>query len=697
MSAVRSILKLTLLLLSSLSLISASSLTLELPDIWGAGGQTVGWGFTLEGDEDYWLVITSVQSTFDGSGSGVSATDPAVTDYLSYWFLDNSYALAPGATLQQTFVAGSTGLGSVQLLPGLPGGSAEWGGLFVTYDLYDGDPFQGAGQVFPTTDPGFFWLDASVTVYQGHTEVPEPSTALFLAGGLVLLLFRKKWSFVRLGVFVAVATTGWGQQDQCAQMSTNVLLRAEDKTGQLGDIRIYCNSAPVTGTVSVKVQLQDHVGITNRFVDAGLQKTDAVAESQNTVNGVVSPGTPDAIEFHDLQFNGNEILITKIRADIHSVAASSGGTYGMISAKVTVAFANGNEMELANNPSLVGTFISSVVGFSLMNSSSEDSISQITLKQCDGSNSALALNPESGVPVAPSFHVRVQENFGNGIRNKTDEGILPGEPGTGTRVRVLFENVPDGLQLFTGVKDKAPDYSGDPEDFETPARLHLIDHDETLSGTSAESLPLLSPTNTAAGGIRPLRAMGSGKFMGVWENIGKGTYVPDVLDLPIYAAFPANGVQGTLPANIQLSVSLAPQSEDGHAGSDIVPRFSGQTTFQPIRIESCACSTRLLSRLSMKSGPLTNRQWTLTVTNIGGTPVENGSVKPQITKVAGPGTATLLGTELIELPTISPGGSVQVAVPLSFSETSASSRFTLKTDLEGGCFTGTASILNQVP
>ncbi len=552
--------------------------------------------------------------------------------------------------------------------------------------------------MFPTTDPGFFWLDASVTVDQGHAEVPEPSAVLLLAGGLILLLVRKKrWSSVRLGLLVIVAATGWAQQ-HCAQMTTNLGLRPEERAALLGDIWIACYSAPVSpGIVSVKVQLPDHVRITNRFVDVGTQKTDATAESQNTVSGVVSPGTPNTIEFSGVQFDGNGILITKIRADIYS-ASTAVGIFSPINAQVTVTFADNSQMMIANNPSLIGTILPASIQSSLRDSLSEDSISQVSLKQCEGSNPALALNPTSGSPTAPSFHVRLQENFSNFIRSKYGEGILPDEPGTGTRVRVLFENVPDGLQLFAGVKDSAPDYTGDPDGFNVPARLHLIDHDETLSGTSIESLPLLSPTNPAAGGIRPLRAMGNGKFMGVWENVGDGTSVVDVLDIPIYAAFQPIAIQGTLPANIQMKVGFAPYSEDGSAGSDIIPRFGFPgVTFNPIRIESCVCSTRLLSRLSMKSGLLTNRQWTLVVTNIGGTPVKNGVVKPQITRVAGTGTAALLGAASISLPEIPAGGSVQVVIPIAFSGTGATSRFALKTDLTGGCFTGTSTINNQAP
>ena len=184
-------------------LASASGVTLSLaqPDLTGLPGSTVGWGFSLVNDTPGYLVITSVQSTFANAPVGLSATNPAVEDYLSNWMVNNAFALAPGATLTQAFSQTlGEGLAAFAIAPGASG--MEAGTLIATYLLFDADPFSDPDALaFP--DPAPLYVNARVTA--GGAAAPEPSTWLLMGLGLVWLMRR------RLVIALGLAACVFGQ------------------------------------------------------------------------------------------------------------------------------------------------------------------------------------------------------------------------------------------------------------------------------------------------------------------------------------------------------------------------------------------------------------------------------------------------------------------------------------------------------
>lgn len=153
----------------------------------GAPGSTIGWGVDISSDT-YWLIVTSVQSTFAQFPGGLSssATTP-VEDYLTGYFSTNT--VSPGNPLNMPFVPSTAGLG-FSIRPDAVVGTTEFGEIVLNYILFDGDP-NGNGSPNQVDEQGSLSssdivvrLGANVTAVEAKSEVPEPGTTLLLGFGL---------------------------------------------------------------------------------------------------------------------------------------------------------------------------------------------------------------------------------------------------------------------------------------------------------------------------------------------------------------------------------------------------------------------------------------------------------------------------------------------------------------------------------
>lgn len=169
----------TLLLLFTPALPALTiSLTPTDGAVFGNPGQTVSWGFSITGDPNNWLLITSVQSS------------SPIEDVLSAFVGTNSYALAPALIVPWTdtstpgVVESAGALARLQIPLAAVPNSTITGTLLVTYDLFDANPFVNGNAV---SSGSFAPLPFSVRV-DPVAVVPEPAT-LWVAAvtGLALL------------------------------------------------------------------------------------------------------------------------------------------------------------------------------------------------------------------------------------------------------------------------------------------------------------------------------------------------------------------------------------------------------------------------------------------------------------------------------------------------------------------------------
>ncbi|MCX6594946.1 MAG: hypothetical protein NTV70_01095 [Acidobacteria bacterium] len=453
----------------------------------------------------------------------------------------------------------------------------------------------------------------------------------------------------------------------CIAVSVPLALRREGKAEALGETFLYC--PPGLPPLEIDAALNGPV------VNAALSKAVGTA----TVSGQPIPSRPNAVHFSNVATTDFGVSITGLRVNASALTP----TTAVLSSMVVTA---GTALVPVNpNPVTLGYVLPDSATFSIQDRTAAAPAppTGVAIKQCDGSNPAMATNPATGVPVGPTFHVRVAERFSFALRTRSSEGA---GSASGTRVRLLFENVPAGVQIFAPVSVRAASMYG------PGMEIRLIDHDSTLAGTSVLPLPELPPSNPAAGGLRPLRSMGGQTVMGIWEAVADNLYEVDTLNIPIYVVFPAGT---TSPVAPRLTVSFAPVDP---ALSTVVPSFGGGSTFTPFRIEPCACGVTLLSRLVNKTGPLNARKWQVSLSNTGSADsVPATTVAFQIANQAGPGAATITGPATFSNSPIAKGAMRTFDLDLAFTGTTSASRFRLQGTATGGCLNTTFTIQNQVP
>jgi hypothetical protein len=170
----------------------------------GAPGSTVGWGYQIVNDTNFFLFVDD--SAFCGPGGnpalttcnspydGVTNFGPALGTYIDF-IANNLTIIAPNSTATQDFnLASQMGIGEYIISPtAIPGSTdpanpaTQTSNLFVTYQEYDGDPLAGGMQVSGD-------IEMSATAEVQIPATPEPETWLVMASALLML---SGWRAVR--------------------------------------------------------------------------------------------------------------------------------------------------------------------------------------------------------------------------------------------------------------------------------------------------------------------------------------------------------------------------------------------------------------------------------------------------------------------------------------------------------------------
>jgi hypothetical protein len=164
-----------LLLGTALGARAFPTLTLTAPDLAGAPGQTVGWGFSLDNSGTALdLLVTGVWADGD-LGSGVLG---AFADAIASWSLPDGLTVKGGELYTGSFPATALATFAIDAASAAPG---DWvsGTIHLDYELYQGPDWQDSGT-----------LDASARVTV--VAAPVPATATLLALGLAGLAGRRR-------------------------------------------------------------------------------------------------------------------------------------------------------------------------------------------------------------------------------------------------------------------------------------------------------------------------------------------------------------------------------------------------------------------------------------------------------------------------------------------------------------------------
>ena len=609
----------------------------------------VGWGYSILNDTGSFMVVTSVQSTYQTQPSGIGFNNPALDDLLSVWMIGHGVALGGGCCFTSPFLLSSgLGLGSLQIAVGASG--TEFGTIIMNYSLFDDNPFTNpnANQVFPMNDTGFVSVSTSVTATP-LTNIPEPASAALLGGGLALLAFsrpKRRWTG-SLAILVAMpfllpirlpAQT-------CNVSAVPLTIRAEGQTELLGDLIVSCQgpSAGYVPTplgqpvprVNFRIALYADQAFTlplplvNRVTNISVgnvaaQAVDALllletfsfnpllrracTASESLANacaltGVYNPpsnpfginfGNPtgnvrnvyqglktaaNTVSFLNIPFEPAQDFpdTARFRAKNFRLAVAGGAlaSNSAVFAKIT--------LENAPSANLSSTF--GVVGF-VQASLRSPSGSIAYLPRCVDNNAALAASATAAVaPQGSSFRVSLDEPYPNAFKVRgfvprnssldqndwtaiynaesgffntnfplTDGLNRAGTAQSGTRFRMLFDNIPAGVELYAPVDVSLPAFGRQP-----PSRIRMVDSDATTSGAptaadlSSENSTFLVNTSTALGGLRRLSTRGAYRFA-VYEAVALQQSRHETFDVPITVAYPANTPQVVSTA----TVSFAP-------------------------------------------------------------------------------------------------------------------------------------------
>jgi PEP-CTERM motif len=144
-------------------------------DVSGPAGSLVGWGYSITNQSTTeWFLATNLNSDSFSNG----------TPNLLFDFPE----VAHGATVTEAFDS-VNGIGMFELLwdPSASVGFVNSGDFTLSGQWYDGDPFNGGNFIADATDT---LLPYSATV-TGSSSIPEPSSFLLLASGILIVSWRR--------------------------------------------------------------------------------------------------------------------------------------------------------------------------------------------------------------------------------------------------------------------------------------------------------------------------------------------------------------------------------------------------------------------------------------------------------------------------------------------------------------------------
>lgn len=165
------------------------------PDLAGAAGSIVGWGFNIVNDTADYLEFSSSQFCLSPVilTPVLACTAPTTGVYYDI-ITGNDPVIGPHSSLAEDFdpLGFTTGAGYFVIDPSAPYLASDIGQLVLIYDGYDANPNLGpANQVLHSVPLA---ADASVTVTAPATPVPEPSLLPLLAAVLATLALFCAWT-----------------------------------------------------------------------------------------------------------------------------------------------------------------------------------------------------------------------------------------------------------------------------------------------------------------------------------------------------------------------------------------------------------------------------------------------------------------------------------------------------------------------
>lgn len=370
-------------------------------------------------------------------------------------------------------------------------------------------------------------------------------------------------------LFKALAVTGLltlgsvaSYAQSCLSFSTNIGLRPEGITENVGDVSVSGCSAALPPSFSVLVQMPPSFVITN---GTGAAQQPTITLPGATVVATYPAALPNAISFEVTGASGTAFTITGIRVNVANAVAGGFATGGQVTASIIVSTAS-TIISVSNPNPVVGTVLPVSLTYSVA-------------PLFTGSNAFSTCVSQNGV----AGFLKFVETFAGILRTKTgpnsEDGGVVGSATTGTQVRFTVPTLPAGIALY--LPNQAITTGGQAVPANQTVLTPVSGIGAAASGLTTSYTPL--PTNDPAyGGTYGPVTAGTTVYYEV-TTASPGTV--DTLNIPFIVKYTAGPTVGT--GTVTSAGGLGPQA----AGA--FPRFADVTTNANL-FTSSVCSTTLL-------------------------------------------------------------------------------------------------------
>ena len=377
----------------------------------------------------------------------------------------------------------------------------------------------------------------------------------------------------------------------CTTLSGSAtFIRSESQNDALPQLTLgTCNAAPVAGSIAnVTVFLAPSVAITS---PASGQAVSVTAPSGSTEAQLTVAGAPAVyygiVTGSSVTFSSVSVppgttptfLINNIRVNGSSIPSVVGSAPTAINAQ---AFISGTNVTPGPTNSLAAAYT--------LNGLAVSKITKDAAQATSGSNVGSPfgvcgnINAGNAGTAVTSFFVNANENYATAFKTKASEstgvGIDPTLINSGTRIKVVFSNVPSGLNVFGALTVTATDGA---------VLTAQIGETASTNGTANNATAVTSPSSVAGLAAGWTQATGSGGTLTLVYEVTTDNPGTDIFSIPVILNASTNAVVNQ-SSTMTVQTSLAPVT-----GTSTIPSFVVGTSSSSTNVLSFTlCSTTLL-------------------------------------------------------------------------------------------------------
>jgi hypothetical protein len=416
-------------------------------------------------------------------------------------------------------------------------------------------------------------------------------TKLFSLAGAVTLFTGMAYGQNYCGVVGGTASTV-----SLAVPSGASFIRQEGQTELLPVLTLTCgNAGTVTATANLNLYLSPAVSITSASVGSGKVEASATAGS-GVVQGVVTGST---LTFTGITIPAGTSTITIANIRVNAAALPTGAAGSLPSPISAQAFVSGTGVtpSVSGTPTVAYAFAALGANSGKVYTSSAETSTGITssFAVCNGINTtsttggaSIYLSGAGGT----SAYIAINEGFQNAFKTLAEEaGNGAGAYGanSGTRIKLVFANVPAGLSLF--VPQTVPGVTAAGGSTASGSTLTLVASELAPTGAANVTTVATSPASINTLGLVAVPLSGT-TATAIYEVTADNPNANDYFAIPLDLVASTNSLAVSTSA-MTVTTGLGPQPA---TAASVLPSFSASapTVTTTSLLSFTPCTTNLL-------------------------------------------------------------------------------------------------------